>query len=87
MRSLQQIQENFPGLNLSIVETIVKAGQTFVWAFSYRQQYYAHIFLALEDWNGTEQLRVKFIASTDNVIVIGSEQLINPSFEEILVLR
>ncbi|PHJ69173.1 hypothetical protein VF14_03295 [Nostoc linckia z18] len=73
------------------MQSKVKAGQTFVWAFKYGQEYYAHIFLALEDSgikrDGDWKFRVKLIASTDKSEVIGSEQLVNPEFEEILILH
>lgn len=91
------IQENFPGLNhpsTSFTFNEARTNETNrksradssmgVWLSP--DILCSHLF-ALEDWNGAEQFRVKFIASTDNNEVIGSEQLINPSVEEILLLR
>jgi hypothetical protein len=70
---------------------MIKAGQVFVWSFKHRQEYYAHIFLALEDSgverDGDWKFRVKFLASTNKSEVIGSEQLINPEPNEILILQ
>ena len=69
----------------------IKAGQVFVWAYRYQREYYAQIFLALEDRgvkkDGDFKFRAKILGSTDKTEVIGSELLINPDKGETLYLE